>query len=334
MKTTYRKDGWTSRLERTSRSEAWIVLSESGMAEMEGNRFTSTCTGQAPPPRSQGSRLRFLARQISNDLPASARISRMTLSEGRADHHVETVDGTREWAETFGRLHLAVAAGPFRTTIDRGGSSLSSIDPAEIGSLTRALVEARSLAGAGVWNVRLTPPVMARILRALVDAVLLGGLPAGLEIVQMDHEDYPYDGWGRPIRPIVVSNPPAGTTEAIAGAAYRPTYRLPPIALPFHIRLVGRSEPLDIGMRAIEILDPFVVTRERLTAGLLCLDPENRPLATCLAIDPSRLLGSIRSVGNAYRWFPHSAGAYGSDTDVEGVELTTLDPTQAARWLT
>lgn len=329
MKTTYRKDGWTSRLERTSRSEAWIVLSESGMAEMEANRFTWSCTGQAPPPRPQGSRLRFLARQISNHLPASARISRLTLSEGRADHHVETVDGTTEWSETFGRIHLSVAAGPLRTTIDRGGSSLSSIDPAEIGSLTRALVEARSLTGAGVWNVRLAPPVTARILRALVDSGLLVGLPAGFEIVQMDHEDYPYDGWGRPIHPIVLSSPSAETTKAIPGAVYRPSYRLPPIAVPFHIRLVGKGEPLDIKMRAIEILDPFFVTRERLTAGLLCLDAENRPLAARVSIDPSSLLGSIRSVGNEYRWFPHSAGAYGSNTDVEGVELTSLNSTQS-----
>lgn len=329
MKTTYGKDGWTSRLERTSRSEAWIVLSESGLAEMEGNRFTSTCTGQAPLPRPQGSRVRFLARQISNDLPASARISRLTLSEGRADHHVEAADGTREWSETFGRIHLAVAAGPLRLTIDRGGSSLSSIDPAEIRTLTRALVEARSLTGAGVRNVRLAPPVTARILRALVDAGLLGGLPAGLEIVQMDHEEYPYDGWGRPIRPIVLSNPSAETTEGIPGAVYRPSYRLPPIALPFHVRLVGRGEPLEIDMRAIEILDPLIVTRERLTTGLLCMDAENRPLAAGVSIDPRRLLGSIRSVGNEYRWFPHSAGAYGSDTDVEGVELTSLDPSQS-----
>lgn len=325
MKTIYRKDGWTSRLERTSRSEAWIVLSESGIAEMEGNSFTSTCTGQAPLPRPQGSRVRFLARQVSNDVPAEVRISRLTITEGRADHHVEAVEGNKEWSETFARIHLAVAAGPLRMSIDRGGSSLSSIDPAEIRSLTSALAGARSLPASRICNLRLAPAVTARIIRELVDAQLLGGLPAGLQVIQMDHEDYPYDGWGRPISQIVLSETSEDTTRGFLRDGYRPTYRLPPIVLPLHIRLVGPSDPLDIDMRAMEILQPFVVRPDRLTAGLLCLDSENGALACGVSIDPRRWLASIRSVGNDYRWFPYSAGAYGSEIDLEGVELTPLD---------
>jgi len=325
MKSTYRKDGWTSRLERTSRSEAWIVLSESGIAEVEGNSFTSKCTGLAPLPRPQGSRVRFLARRVSNDVPVEARISRLTITEGRADHHVETADGKRDWSETFGRIHLAVSAGPLRTTIDRGGSSLASIDPAEIRILTSALTAARSLPAPLISNVRLASPVTARIIRELVDAELLGGLPAGVQVVQMDHEDYPYDGWGRLISRIVLTEKSADITKATVGGVYRPTYRLPPIALPQNVRLVGMSDPLDVELRAIEVLEPFVVTPLRLTAGLLCLDSENRPLACGVSTDPRTFLASIRSVGGDYRWFPYSAGAYGSEIDLEGIQLNSLD---------
>lgn len=325
MKAIYRKDGWTSRLERTSRSEAWIVLSESGIAEMEGDSFTSKCTSQAPLPRPQGSRVRFLAGRVSNEVPAEARISRLTITEGRADHHAESVDGEKDWSETFGRIHLAVSAGPLRTTIDRGGASLASVDPAEIRILTSALAGARSLPAPIISNVRLAPAVTARIIRELVDAELLGGLATGVQIVQMDHEDYPYDGWGLPINPIVLTEKSADITKGIVGGAYRPTYRLPPMVIPLHVRLVGMSNPLDVDLRAIEVLEPFVVTPRRLTAGLLCLDSESRPLACGVSIDPRTWLASIRSVGGDYRWFPYSAGAYGSEIDLEAIGLTPLD---------
>lgn len=322
MKTIYRKDGWTTRLERTSGSEAWIVLSESGIAEMEGNSFSSWCTGQAPPPRPQGSRVRFLARQISNDVHAEAHISRLTITEGRADHYAEAVDGKKEWSESFGRIHLAVDAGPLRMSIDRGGSSLSSVDPAEIRSLTSALAGARTLPASKICNVRLAPAVTARIIRELVDAELLGGLGTGLQIAQRDHEDYPYDGWGRRTSETVLLEKTPGTAR---GGVYRPTYRLPPIVIPLHIRLEGPSNPLEIAVRAIEILQPLVVRPDRLSAGLLCLDAQNQPFACGITTDPRGWLASIRSVGGDYRWFPYSAGAYGSEVDQEDVELSPLE---------
>jgi len=329
MKTVYRKDGWTSRLERTSRSEAWIVLSESGIAEMDGDSFTSSCTGQAPLPRPQGSRVRFLARRISNDVPADTRISRLTITEGRADHQMEGIEGKKEWSEAFGRIHLAVAAGKHSVTIDRGGSSLSSVDPAEIRYLTGALAGAGPLPAARICNLRLASAVTARILRELVDAHLLEGLPTRLQVIQMEHEDYPYDALGNRIAQIALSGESAETSHRVPGGLYRPTYRLPPIAIPLHIRLVGPndplSDPLDADMRAIEILQPFQVRTDSITAGFLCLDSENRAFSCGVSIDPRDLLASIRSIGREYRWFPYSAGAYGSEIDLEGVALRPLD---------
>lgn len=325
MKTVYRKDGWTSRLERTSGSEAWIVLSESGIAEMDGDSFTSSCTGQAPHPRPQGSRVRFLARRISNDLPADMRISRLTITEGRADHQMEGIEEKREWSEAFGRIHLAVTVGKHSVTMDRGGSSLSSIDPAEIRNLTGALAGARSLPAARICNLRLSSAVTARILRELVDARLLGELPTRFQVIQMEHEDYPYNALGSLIPQCVLSEESAETRHRVPGGLYRPTYRLPPIAIPLHIRLVGPNDPVKLEMRAIEILQPFRVKPHSITAGFLCLDSENRALSCGVSIDPRDFLDSIRSVGREYRWFPYSAGAYGSEVDLEAVALRPLD---------
>jgi len=320
MKTTYRKDGWTSRFERTSRSEAWIVLSESGVAEFDGSSFSTSCTGEAPLPKPQGSRVRFLARRISNDVPSEARISRLTITEGRADHRVEDVDGKREWSETFGRIHLAVEAGPLRATIDRGGTSLLAIDPAEIKGLANLLAGAERLLEPRISNIRLAPAVTARILRGLVDSAAAGRLEPEFQVVQTEHEDYPYDGLGHSITRIVL-NADAGVPPNV----YRPTYRLPPVRVPLHVRLIGPSLAPAFDARAIEILEPFLVRPDRLEAGLLCLDAEGRPLACRVSTSPGQWLAAMRSAGTEYRWFPYSAGAYGNEIDLEGIELLPLE---------
>lgn len=320
MKTRYRKDGWTSRFERASGSEAWIVLSESGVAESKGSLFTASCTGEAPIPRPQGSRVRFLARRISNDVPSGVRVIRLTITEGRADHRVEEAGGKREWSETFGRIHLAIAAGPLRTSIDRGGSSLLAIDPAEIKGLGIFLAGCGLPGERRISTLRLSPPVTARILRSLVDSGSARRLPPEFQIVQTEHEDYPFDGAGQPITRTILND-----ENPVPPNAFRPTYRLPPVRLPLHIRLIGPARETSFDLRAIEILEPLAISPDRFQAGLLCVDTNGRAMAFGVSTTPGAWLSRMRSAGKEYRWFPYSAGAYGNDIDLEGVELVPLE---------
>lgn len=319
MKTTYRKDGWTSRFERSSGSEAWIVLSESGVAESDGTLFTAGCTGEAPLPRPQGSRVRFLARRILNDIPSGARIFRLTITEGRADHRVEDADGRRDWSETFGRIHLAMAVDPLRLAIDRGGASLLAIDAGEIKALGVLLVGAVPLRKPRISNIRLAPSVTARILRSLADIGSAGRLPPEFQIVQTEHKDYPYDGLGHSIIRTALN------ADVPVPNAFRPTYRLPPVRLPLHVRLIGPTRETDFDLRAIEILEPFVIGPERLQTGLLCLDSDGKAMACGVSTTPGKWLSAMRSAAREYRWFPHSAGVYGNDIDMERVELVPLE---------
>ena len=251
----YRKWGRTVRVERGTT----IEIIESGEAIEEGEHFEAHPLSERRdiPPVAIGV-------DIANLVAPSVRMDRLLITSGIADHEF----GATHWRETSVRIHVSLVHDRRRASLDL---TQESID--DIRVVSHALAAAR--------EHRETP---ARIVLAPnVTALLLPDL--GVPLVQSARGR---DGKGSLIEEQRITRPPWPNW-------FRPSYRVRPVRMPFHMRAEQTVDAIDPALPRIVAM---LSTREALCVG---------GFLTTLPLRPPR------AVGPPVVWYPHLAGAFGSE---------------------
>lgn len=197
-------------------------------------------------------------------------VERLIVSEGIAAHAF----GDNEWTDRTRRVHLALVnrAKHLRALLDFGDFDLDDVSP-----VAEALARAEGERDAPK-RVRLAPNVAAALLPSL------GGIQTALGV----------DGNGIPIEERAATPPHPNV--------WRPSYRLRPKAMPFHLRAEPTGEIDHDLPEAIALLAPV----DGLTVRVLCRD-RARVFATTFVVR------RVVAAGEPMRWFPYGAGAFGAE---------------------
>ena len=197
-------------------------------------------------------------------------VERLIVSEGIAAHAF----GENEWTDRTRRVHIALAnrAKRLRVLLDFGDFDLDGVSRI-VDALGRAEGER-----AAPKRVRLAPNVAAALLPSF------GGIQTALGV----------DGNGIAVEERIAAPPHPNI--------WRPSYRVRPKPMPFHLRAEPFGE-IDRDLpEAIALLAPV----DGLILSVLCLDRE-RVFATTFAVR------QVVAAGEPRRWFPFAAGAFGAE---------------------
>lgn len=205
-------------------------------------------------------------------LPPPSLIERVVITEGVAEHEL----ADRKWSERTRRIHLSLVHENQRAIIDQ-----ADFDTTEITTIAAALQRCGKEREAPP-RIRLAPNVTAALLPTLAKVA-----PPNIRIVQTAHG---VDGKGEPL--------------ADGGSGwYRPSYRIRPIRMPFHLRIECDVQQIDGDLpRAIALLAPV----DGLVVRLLCVDGNDVFPATVRVT-------RIDAAGPPVRWYPYGAGSFGSE---------------------
>ncbi len=192
-------------------------------------------------------------------------IERVILSEGIAAHEY----GDAQWMEETRRMHVAVAAHGVRAVLDFASFELAPlVRVANV--LARGVREA-----AAPERIRVAPNVAASLLPSLIGLIAIDQVAQGV------------DGNGKPVR----------ATELTGGMQwrnwFRPSYRVRPLPMPFHLR----ARPFGVIDEAAPEAIALVGTR--------------RVLLEDGSLVPIRL-DRAHAVGKADGWYPYGAGSFGA----------------------
>ncbi len=279
MTERYRKWGRVVRFER----ESLIAIDETGEAVEDGESFTVRPLRDdvTLPPVAED--LEAFAREVSAVVPADVRIERMIVSAGIADHAF----GSERWRETTTRMHIALAnpKRKVRATLDLGGESLADLPVGDVRIVAGALARVQGR-GRQPRHLVVAPHVAASLLPALLHV-------EGVTLMQSAGER---DGKGVRIEKQVL------TTDTFANW-FRPSYRVRPVRMPFHLCAVANATAIDPlfprAIAVVRVLDPHHF-------DALC-DDGSRVYEAPIAI------ARIRAVGAPAAWYPYAAGAFGSE---------------------
>lgn len=255
----YRKRG------RVVRHENGVLLrvAEAGEAVERGVAFECRPLREAVTlPELDPSRVIETAGAI-RELP---NIERVIISEGIAAHEY----GDAQWTEQTRRVHVAVAAHGVRAVLD-----LASFDIAPVARV--AAVLARGVREvAAPERIRLAPNVAASLLVSLIGLIAIDQVAEGV------------DGNGQSIQEV----------ELTSGMQwpnwYRPSYRIRPLPMPFHLRA-----------------RPFGVIDEAAPQAI-ALAGARRVLLEDGSLAPIRL-DRVHAVGKPDGWYPYGAGSFGAE---------------------
>ncbi len=199
---------------------------------------------------------------------------RLLVSEGIAEHEI----GDLHWSERTRRVHLSITRRRERAMIDLASFELDDV---------------RRIAGAleSMSDERASPPRMR--LAPAVTAALLPSLIGTIDIVQTAA---PFDGKGHPIEE--------------HGAPwlnwYRPSYRVRPTRMPFHLRATPFGEIDRDEVEAIALLAPV----DQMSLRVLCVDGHD-VFPTVIAVT------SVLAVGEPRGWYPYGADSFGAEMIVQ-----------------
>lgn len=203
---------------------------------------------------------------IARSLQALPNLERLIVSEGLAEHEY----GDIRWTETTRRVHLSLAANGVRALVD--AADFDAPEAARIAAaIARGVREAER-----PRPLRLAPWVAAALLPSLIGVIEIEQAPA------------PHDGRGQPILPLPLADGMQWPNW------FRPSYRVRPRRMPFHLRAkpfgtVDRDAPEAIAL---------------LGAQRLLLED-----GRVVSVDP----GNILAAGEPGRWYPHGAGSFGAE---------------------
>jgi hypothetical protein len=195
---------------------------------------------------------------------------RLIVSEGIAHHSY----GDREWTERTRRVHVAIVNYRLRL---RALVDLGDFDIDVIVRAAEALEWAEGERDAP-RRLRLAPNVTAALLPSV------GGIQTRLGL----------DGNGARIEERIAAEPHPNV--------WRPSYRVRPRPMPFHLRAEPKGR-IDTDLpEAIALLAPV----EGMTLRVLCVD-RGRAFATTFTVS------AVLAAGEPQRWFPYGAGVIGTE---------------------
>jgi len=270
MSETYRKRGQTVRFEHGR----LIQIAEAGEAVEAGELFTAApIVAQALEPIDETAVL-ATARAIESLIAPPVAIERLVVLQGVAEHDCDGI----VWREELRRIHLSLQCGSLRALIDLGEFEIDSI-----------ATIARSLARAGATR---EAPKRVRLAQNVSAALL----PSLINMIPIDQTAAPHDGKGQPVREQRLVKEPWPNW-------YRPTYRLRPVRMPFHLRAVPTVDTINDDVpRAVALLAPV----DRRSVKVLCIDGEE-VYPTVLTVD------RVSAVAADAKWYPYAAGSFGAE---------------------
>jgi hypothetical protein len=286
----YRKTGQTLRAEFSRGTLALVSVSEHGLAIERNGLFTS---------RPEPSDIAFEPlvdpgiSRIADDLKGDPAVERFTILSGTAIHEVE---GGNQWKESFGRIHLSMVnrENRIRVLLDLGAESLNRIDTTLIDRVRTALQQSLVNEPAPIKSIRLLPHVAAA-LWAVTDSIA----------EQSTHPAFRFDGDGKEIQP---------ARSAPWPNRFRPSYRVRPTPMPFHIRIPPRGKDSAVAVTAHGVADPFRRDADAITGTLLC-STSSRTFLLPLSLE-ANFEKRTAFVSDRMTWFPYHAGIWGSETIV------------------
>lgn len=258
MSEVYRKFGSVVRRE----GDVLLRIDEAGEAIDDGVfRVRPIASDRAAPPL-DATRVNAVADALMRLTP-----ERLIVSEGVTEHEC---DG-RRWRDEAQRIHIALTHERMRVLVDH--ADFEQLD--DIHAIAAAL---RNVSGErDVAPVRLAPMVAASLLSSLIGRIDVEQMPAS------------HDGRGN-----AIARKPATTPHP---NVYRPTYRVRPVAMPFHLRAVPFGAIDDAAPRALAIVN---------AASLLCVDGRG---AFVMPLPIAR----VAAAGEPLRWYPYGAGSFGAE---------------------
>lgn len=298
----YIKKGRSRRLEIERESLHRLEIEEHGEAiERDRTFLCRTLTGSLPHPDTNVGEIPLELEQLLSSLKDTC--EHATVIAGAAHHSCKDAEGVRDWNDRTVRVHLSMVNRQmsFRCEIDLGGIRFEETWADDIANLFGAVHGARPET-THPSRIALEPTVSAAMLAFLVRSdqfpeISLHQIPRPGEI----------DGRGRLIEPQRIVDP--FRDESLPW--FRPSYRLPPRALPHGLQLDQSGSDIDIpDTRAIALAgDPRI---DRRTLRLPCLvsrDGESSLLQ--IEIDLDRWDQQVTVVGETAEWFPLLAGVWG-----------------------
>ncbi|HEV7921834.1 MAG TPA: hypothetical protein VGR02_13680 [Thermoanaerobaculia bacterium] len=254
----YRKRGRVVRHE----NGALLRIAEAGEAVERGVAFECRpLREEVTLPEIDAARLIETAQAI-RQLP---NIERVIISEGIAEHEY----GDARWTDETRRMHVAVAAHRVRAVLD-----FASFDVAPVARVAEVLARGVREAAAPE-RIRLAPNVAASLLPSLIGLIEIEQVAEGV------------DGNGEPVEAIELTNGMQWPNW------FRPSYRIRPLPMPFHLR----ARPFG----AIDDAAPEAI-------GLV---GARRVLLEDGSLVPIRL-DRIHGVGKPDGWYPYGAGSFGA----------------------
>jgi hypothetical protein len=192
-------------------------------------------------------------------------IERVIVSEGVAAHEY----GDAQWREETRRMHVAVAAHGVRAVLD-----FAAFDVAPVARVADVLARGARDAAAPE-RIRLAPNVAASLLQSLIGLIAIDQVAEGV------------DGHGEPVQAIELTGGMQWPNR------FRPSYRIRPLPMPFHLRA-----------------RPFGVIDEA-SPEAIALVGARRVLLEDGSLVPIRL-DRVHGVGKTEGWYPYGAGSFGA----------------------
>ena len=265
----YRKWGRAVRIERG----VTVDVREAGEALEDRNRFVARPLDVAMELPPVADDVQAIATRIRGMVAPSVQIERLIVTAGIAEHEF----GGERWRDTSVRIHVSLVQRErrLRAILDLG----DHID--DIARVSNALSTAGDERDAPSSYV-LAPHVAAALLPRL-----------GVRLMQTARGR---DGKGAEIREIPLAR------GDVFPNWYRPSYRVRPVRMPFHIRAVQTTTSIDPSLPRIVAL---LGVHDR-AVDVLCADGDT---VFQTMIHPRRVLAA----GPPRAWYPHGAGAFGSE---------------------
>jgi hypothetical protein len=204
--------------------------------------------------------------ETASAIRALPNIERVIVSEGIAEHEY----GDARWTEETRRVHVAVAAHGVRAVLD-----LATFDVEPIARVASVLAHGVHEAPAPD-RVRLAPHVTASLLSSLIGMIAIEQAGEGV------------DGNGQPVETVALTNGMQWPNW------FRPTYRMRPVPVPFHLR----ARPFG----AVDAAAPEAIA----------LVGARRVLLEDGALVPIRL-DRVHAAGKPNGWYPYGAGSFGAE---------------------
>ncbi len=332
MKETYLKSGSTLRLERSASSTTLVRVDEGGSSETEHDRFVARSLDPGSSHALSETALLRLEQQI-DAATAGVEVERMTLVAGAATHTLRTEGEPRHWNEQSVRVHvsLIVPDSGLRTTVDLGARDAAILRTEPLEAITAALrgyrpthppdsevnIALRSNVAAAIWP--------SLLLHASLPELDKDTRNPAFSLRQDRHAAIRFDGRGMEIEPRdwihqgrIVSA--LGLTSRNWPNVFRPSFRLPPRPMPFHLRAHGEPSAVRADIESVGMIGPVRSEGRALRCELLCLG-DRGTFAAVLSMPLERWFQSIATIDDDQVWYPYAAGSFGGRTVLSGVCL-------------